>query len=64
MFLNDVAMGREYIPSAPCSGIPSHCRNQYDSIFAIGHRSGVQNNEMIIPRVSMANIKYLIEFSE
>lgn len=60
MFLADVLMGKEYIPNGSCSYIP----NGYDSIFAKAGRSGVINNEMIVPKVEQANLKYLIEFNE
>jgi poly [ADP-ribose] polymerase len=59
MFLCDVMMGREYIPSGSCSSRPFG----YDSIFAKAGKSGVINNEMIVP-LGQVNPKYLVEFSE
>lgn len=54
----NVAMGRSYTPSGPTSRLPSG----YDSIYAIGGRSGVQNNEMIVPTLSQIHLDYLCEF--
>lgn len=60
MFLADVAMGREYVPSGPCDGQKSN----YDSCFAKPGVSGVMNSEMIVYRTSQSNLRYLVEFSE
>jgi poly [ADP-ribose] polymerase len=59
MFLVDVAMGREYVPSGPGNGKQSG----YDSCNAVPGRSGIMNHEAIVYRVSQANIRYLVEFS-
>jgi poly [ADP-ribose] polymerase len=59
MFLVDVAMGREYVPSGPGNGKQSG----YDSCNAVPGRSGIVNHEAIVYRVSQANIRYLVEFS-
>jgi len=61
MFLADVAMGKEYVPSSSGSNFP---RSGYDSTFAKAGRSGVRNNEMIVYKTNQANLKYLIEFEE
>ena len=63
MFLNDVAMGREYTPrnSYECSSWDKPPTG-YDSVFAKGGYSGVVNNEMIVYRTNQINPKYLIEF--
>jgi len=61
MFIADVAMGKYYTPQGYQSGsfrVPSG----YDSCFAKGGKSGVQNNEMIVYRVSQADLTYLVEF--
>jgi poly [ADP-ribose] polymerase len=59
MFLCRTAMGKEYIPNAPFSKpIPKG----YDSCFAIGGKSGVQNNEMIVYDVNQTYLNYLCEF--
>jgi poly [ADP-ribose] polymerase len=58
MFLADVAMGKHFTPSNPIQRIPAG----YDSCFAIGGRSGVQNNEMIVYSLDQANLGYLCEF--
>ena len=60
MFLADVLMGKEYVPYRSCSTFP----NGYDSIFAKAGKSGVINNEMVVPNTNQANLKYLIEFTE
>jgi poly [ADP-ribose] polymerase len=59
MFMVDVAMGREYVPT--CSG--NGKKPGFDSCHAIAGRSGVINDEQIVYRTSQANIKYLVEFS-
>lgn len=58
MLLADVAMGKAYTPSHPTSRPPSG----YDSMFAVGGRSGVQNNEMIVYKLNQAHLSYLCEF--
>jgi poly [ADP-ribose] polymerase 2/3/4 len=60
MFLADVAMGKAYTPSGPTQRIPSG----YDSCLAIGGKSGVQNNEMIVYKLAQANLRYLCEFDK
>lgn len=60
MFLSDVAMGKSYLPSRPENGQKAG----FDSCFAVGGKSGVLNNEMIVYRTSQANLRYLVEFSE
>lgn len=60
MFLVDVAMGKEYIPSYSGNGKKSG----YDSCWAKPGQSGVINDEQIVYRTSQANIRYLIEFDE
>ena len=60
MFLSNVAMGKYYVPSGPRNVPPPQ---GYDSYFAQGRKSGVQNNEMIVPRTSQASLKFLVEFS-
>ena len=54
-------MGKEYIPSGPSQNFP---KPGYDSTYAVGGKSGVANNEMIVYRTSQCNLKYLIEFSD
>lgn len=59
MFLNDVAMGKEYVPRSSFSGtIPKG----YDSCFAQPGKSGIMNNEMIIYSTSQVRPTYLCEF--
>jgi poly [ADP-ribose] polymerase len=60
MFLVDVAMGKEYIPSYSGNGK----KPGYDSCWAKPGQSGVINDEQIVYRTSQANIRYLIEFDE
>ena len=59
MFLCDVAMGKHYTPKYLQSNIPAG----YDSFWAKAGVSGVQNDEIIVPRLYQANPRYLIEFS-
>lgn len=59
MLLNEVAMGKSYVPSGPFSG---GCRPGYDSTFAKGRQSGVLNNEMIVYRASRVRPIFLCEF--
>jgi poly [ADP-ribose] polymerase len=61
MFLCDVALGKYYIPKNISDG--PFPKPGYDSTFAQGGKSGVLNNEFIIPRTSMVNLVYLVEFS-
>ena len=58
MFLADVAMGREYMPSY-CE---KHLPKGYDSMFAKANQSGVMNNEMIVYSLDQCNLTYLCEF--
>jgi poly [ADP-ribose] polymerase len=61
MLLNDVAMGKEYVPSTRSMNFPV---SGYDSVFAKAGHSGVMNNEMIVYSDCQVNIKFLIEFQE
>lgn len=58
MFLAQVGMGKFYVPRGPQS-FP----RGYDSVYAQGGKSGVLNNEMIVPKVSQCNLTRLVEFS-
>ena len=60
MFLVDVAMGKEYLPSYSGNGK----KPGYDSCWAKPGQSGVYNDEQIVYRASQANIRYLIEFDD
>lgn len=60
MFLADVRMGKSYTPRSAYERLP---KKGYDSTFAMGGRSGVSNNEMIVYSLSQINLKYLVEFS-
>lgn len=59
MFLADVAMGKEYTPSSSSHNLP---KPGYDSTFAVGGKSGVMNNEMIVYSLDQINLTYLVEF--
>jgi len=61
MFMADVSMGKYYVPSGPRSCLPPA---GYDSYFAQGRKSGVQNNEMIVFKTSQVNLRYLVEFGK
>ena len=58
MFNVTAACGKQYTPSGPINKIPTG----YDSIYAIGGRSGVLNNEMIMPSTNQSRLDYLCEF--
>lgn len=60
MFLCDVAMGKFYIPKYCQHDIP----DGYNSFYAQANKSGVMNNEMIIPNLYQCNLKYLVEFDK
>jgi poly [ADP-ribose] polymerase len=62
MFLADVAMGKAYTPAY--KGDKPYPVKGHDSVFAIGGKSGVLNNEMIVYNVGQANLKYLCEFDQ
>lgn len=59
MFLANVAMGKSYIPSNASSNLPM---KGYDSTYAIGGKSGVSNNEMIVYNLNQCNLTRLCEF--
>lgn len=59
MFLSDVAMGKEYVPSGPSQSLP---RAGYDSTFAMANKSGVMNNEMIVYNLNQCTLTFLCEF--
>jgi len=59
MFLAEVAMGKPYIAG---QGWGSYPKAGYDSTWAKGGQSGVQNDEMIVYNVNQANLIYLVEF--
>ena len=59
MFLADVSMGKEFLPSSSSHNLP---KPGYDSTYAVGGKSGVMNNEMIVYSLSQINLTYLVEF--
>jgi poly [ADP-ribose] polymerase len=62
MFRMDMAMGRVFHPTAREAG--PYPKPGYDSIWAKGGVSpGVRNDELIVPKVSQCNLKYLLEFT-
>ena len=63
MFLCDVAMGKEFVPSGGFKGSSFKPPTGYDSTFAKAGQSGVRNNEQIVYKTHQANLVYLIEFS-
>ena len=60
MFRCDVAMGKYYIPHSQTGG---YRPPGYDSIWAQPSVSGVQNDELIVPKVSQVHLKWLMEFT-
>jgi len=64
MFIADVAMGKSWTPTGPMyNGHTYANKNGFDSCFAKGRMSGVQNNEMIIYNTFQCNLVYLVEFA-
>lgn len=61
MLLNDVAMGREYIPTRGFG--MRECPKGYDSTFAKAGKSGVINNEMIVYKENQIKPTFLCEFN-
>jgi poly [ADP-ribose] polymerase len=59
MFLCLAGMGKYHVPRGPTSRFP----RGYDSVYAQGGRSGVLNNEMIVPKTSQVNLVRLVEFA-
>ena len=65
MFISKVGMGKYYVPkSSVKDGDDIKLPSGYDSTFAKGGESGVENNEMVVYRVSQADLTYLVEFSQ
>ena len=62
MFLADVAMGKEYVPRGGGAWANKYPVPNYDSVHAVGGRSGVQNDECIVYKTNQANLTYLCEF--
>jgi len=62
MFLADVAMGKEFVPGNNGAWRNSYPVRGYDSVHAVGGRSGVQNDECIVYGTNQANLTYLCEF--
>lgn len=60
MFLADVGMGKYYNPSSSLQQIPKG----YDSCYAMGGKSSVLHNEMIVYRTSQCNLTHLVEFDK
>lgn len=58
MFKTKAAMGKYYVPSGSCQKIPTG----YDSMYAMAGKSGVLNNEMMIPDDDQYILDYLCEF--
>lgn len=59
MFLADVGLGKYYVPPHSISKFPV----DHDSIWAQAGKSGVINDEIVIPKPSRCNLVYLVEFS-
>jgi len=64
MFLSDVAMGKEYVPT---NGFDSSVERKvnaggYNSCWAKANKSGVRNDECIIYNDNQCNLTYLVEF--
>jgi poly [ADP-ribose] polymerase len=59
MFLCDFAMGKMFTPTGPTQSLP---KPGYNSTYAIGGKSGVANNEMIVYDLAQVNLTRLCEF--
>ena len=59
MFLVDVALGKYYVPKYLQPDIPAG----HDSFWAKPGISGIQNDEIIVPKTSRCNPTYLIQFT-
>ena len=59
MFRMDMAMGKYFVPTGWGARRPSG----YDSIWAKASKSGVRNDELIVPRASQVSLKWLMEFT-
>jgi poly [ADP-ribose] polymerase len=63
MFLADVAMGNEYVPSGYDSSVESKVKKGgYHSCWAKANKSGVRNDECIVYNDNQCNLTYLVEF--
>ena len=58
MFLVDAGLGNYKVPTYGETRIPAG----YDSFWAKPGKSGIQNDEIIVPRTSQCNPRYLIQF--
>jgi poly [ADP-ribose] polymerase 2/3/4 len=63
MLLANVAMGKSYTPSGPFNSYNTFPKG-YDSCYAIGGKSGVQNNEMIVYNTNQFDLTFLCEFDK
>ena len=61
MFLNDIALGKQYIPNSTGYG-RNYPMPGYDSVFAKAGVSGVMNNEFIVYDLAQVNPTYLVQF--
>lgn len=61
-FLAEVCMGKYYVPTSTYDRpLP---RPGYDSTFAVGGKSGVINNEMVVYNTDQVKLTYLCEFTK
>lgn len=61
LFLADVAIGRYFVPSGKMNNPPP---SGYDSYWAKPGKSGIINDEYIVPKEYQHNLTYLLEFQE
>jgi poly [ADP-ribose] polymerase len=59
MFLNDVAVGKDYTPAGTHEQLP---KAGYDSTWAKAKQSGVYNDEVIVYTTDQCNPTFLCEF--
>ena len=60
MFLADVALGKYCVPDRSGSNYPL---KGYDSTWAQAGKSGIRNDEIIVPQLWQCNLTYLLEFT-
>lgn len=62
LFLNDIVMGDPFIASNAYNYTPKNILPKH-SVWAVGGRSGVINDEMIVYNTKQINQRYLLEFT-
>jgi hypothetical protein len=61
LFLNDILMGSPLLASGPKQYTEQNI-SPHNSVWAVGGKSGVINDEMIVYNTKQSNLRYLLEF--